>query len=88
MSIESHSPEAEIFTDSGGEDPASDFGDDLELNHFDGLPFSSRYYKLLEERKSLSVWRIRSQFEDTLQNNQLVIVSGVAQTGRSTEVRN
>uniref|UniRef100_A0A3Q2FKT4 DEAH (Asp-Glu-Ala-His) box polypeptide 32a n=1 Tax=Cyprinodon variegatus TaxID=28743 RepID=A0A3Q2FKT4_CYPVA len=86
MSIESYSPEAEIFTDSGGEDPASDFGDDLELNHFDGLTFSSRYYKLLEERKSLSVWRIRNQFEDALQNNQLVIVSGVAQTGRSTEI--
>lgn len=72
------------------ESPAEDtfgFGDDLELNQFDGLPFSSRYYKLLKERKTLSVWKVKCQFEDALANNQLVIVSGVAKTGRSTQVR-
>lgn len=63
------------------------FGDDLELNQFDGLPFSSRYYKLLQERKTLSVWRVRCEFEDALVNNQLVVVSGTAKTGRSTQVR-
>lgn len=62
------------------------FGDDLELNQFDGLPFSSRYYKLLKERKTLSVWKVRCQFEDALANNQLLIVSGTAKTGRSTQV--
>ncbi|XP_029695554.1 DEAD/H (Asp-Glu-Ala-Asp/His) box polypeptide 32a [Takifugu rubripes] len=62
------------------------FGDDLELNQFDGLPFSSRYYKLLKERKSLSVWRVRCEFEDALANNQMVIVSGAAKTGRSTQI--
>lgn len=62
------------------------FGDDLELNQFDGLPFSSRYYKLLKERKTLSVWRVRCEFEDALANNQMVIVSGAAKTGRSTQV--
>uniref|UniRef100_A0A3Q4MPU5 DEAH (Asp-Glu-Ala-His) box polypeptide 32a n=1 Tax=Neolamprologus brichardi TaxID=32507 RepID=A0A3Q4MPU5_NEOBR len=72
------------------ESPAEDtfgFGDDLELNQFDGLPFSSRYYKLLKERKTLSVWKVKCQFEDALANNQLVIVSGAAKTGRSTQVR-
>lgn len=71
------------------ESPAEDtfgFGDDLELNQFDGLPFSSRYYKLLKERKTLSVWKVRCQFEDALANNQLVIVSGAAKTGRSTQI--
>ncbi|XP_030256057.1 DEAD/H (Asp-Glu-Ala-Asp/His) box polypeptide 32a [Sparus aurata] len=62
------------------------FGDDLELNQFDGLPFSSRYYKLLQERKTLSVWRVRCEFEDALVNNQLVVVSGTAKTGRSTQI--
>ncbi|KAF7661475.1 hypothetical protein LDENG_00260930 [Lucifuga dentata] len=61
------------------------FGDDLELNQFDGLPFSSRYYKLLKERKSLPVWKARCEFKDALVNNQLVIVSGTAKTGRSTQ---
>ncbi|TMS22018.1 Disintegrin and metalloproteinase domain-containing protein 12 [Larimichthys crocea] len=69
--------------------PAEDsfgFGDDLELNQFDGLPFSSRYYKLLKERKTLPVWKVRCEFEDALVNNQLLIVSGTAKTGRSTQI--
>lgn len=68
-----------------GEDCAG-FGDDLELNQFDGLPFSSRYYKLLKERKTLSVWEVRSQFEESLVNNQVVVVSATAKSGRSTQV--
>lgn len=63
------------------------FGEDLELNQFDGLPFSSRYYQLLKERKTLPVWKARCEFEEALANNQLVIVSGTAKTGRSTQVR-
>uniref|UniRef100_A0A8C5B4K8 DEAH-box helicase 32 (putative) n=1 Tax=Gadus morhua TaxID=8049 RepID=A0A8C5B4K8_GADMO len=62
------------------------FGDDLELNQFDGLPFSSRYYKLLKERRELPVWRARGQFLDALVNNQLVLVSGSARTGQSTQI--
>ncbi|XP_068161094.1 DEAD/H (Asp-Glu-Ala-Asp/His) box polypeptide 32a [Antennarius striatus] len=62
------------------------FGDDLELNQFDGLPFSSRYYQLLEERKTLSVWKVRREFDEAVVNNQLVIVSGAARTGRSTQI--
>nr|XP_046233234.1 DEAD/H (Asp-Glu-Ala-Asp/His) box polypeptide 32a [Scatophagus argus] len=84
MSAENNSAEPE-----SEECPTEDsfgFGDDLELNQFDGLPFSSRYYKLLKERKTLSVWKVRCEFEDVLVNNQLVIVSGTAKTGRSTQI--
>ncbi|XP_067101181.1 putative pre-mRNA-splicing factor ATP-dependent RNA helicase DHX32 [Osmerus mordax] len=62
------------------------FGDDLELNQFDGLPFSSRYYKLLKERKTLAVWKARIELLDTLVNNKLVIVSGSTKTGKSTQI--
>lgn len=72
--------------DQVAEDPFG-FGADLELNRFDGLPFSSRYYQLLGERRRLSVWRARGQFEAALAHNQLLIVSGTAKTGRSTQVR-
>lgn len=58
-----------------------------ELNQFNGLPFSSRYYKVLKERKTLLVWRVRCKFEDALANNQMVVVSGAAQTGTSTQVK-
>ncbi|KAM6951504.1 DEAD/H (Asp-Glu-Ala-Asp/His) box polypeptide 32a [Aplochiton taeniatus] len=69
-----------------GEDEAIGFGADLELNQFDGLPFSSRYYKLLSERKTLSVWSVRVDFMELLVNNQIVIVSGHAKTGKSTQI--
>lgn len=89
MSEGNNPAEPDIYPESE-ECPAEDslgFGDDLELNQFDGLPFSSRYYKLLKERKTLPVWKVRCEFEDALVNNQLVIVSGTAKTGRSTQVR-
>lgn len=63
-----------------------DSDDLLELNQFDGLPFSSRYYKLLRERKGLPVWESKCEFMDTLINSQIVIVTGTAKTGQSTQV--
>uniref|UniRef100_A0A665WME9 DEAD-box helicase OB fold domain-containing protein n=1 Tax=Echeneis naucrates TaxID=173247 RepID=A0A665WME9_ECHNA len=66
-------PDIYLGSDEFPREDGPGFGDGLELNQFDGLPFSSRYYKLLKERKSLSVWKVRREFEDALANNQLVI---------------
>ncbi|CAM4712036.1 unnamed protein product [Leuciscus chuanchicus] len=63
-----------------------EFGDDLELNQFDGLPYSSRYYRLLQERKTLPVWKYRHEFMTLLEKNQIVIVSGTTKTGKSTQI--
>ncbi|KAB5562442.1 hypothetical protein PHYPO_G00017810 [Pangasianodon hypophthalmus] len=60
--------------------------DILEFNQFDGLPFSSRYYTLLEERKALPVWEAKCEFMDYITNNQLVIISGTVKTGQSTQI--
>ncbi|XP_069000643.1 putative pre-mRNA-splicing factor ATP-dependent RNA helicase DHX32 [Embiotoca jacksoni] len=60
--------------------------DILELNQFDGLPYSSRFYKLLEERKELPVWKAKCEFVDTLAKGQFVVVSGSAKTGRSSQI--
>ncbi|XP_067225845.1 DEAD/H (Asp-Glu-Ala-Asp/His) box polypeptide 32a isoform X2 [Chanodichthys erythropterus] len=67
-------------------DDLFEFGDDLELNQFDGLPYSSRYYRLLQERKTLPVWKYRHEFMTLLENNQIVIVSGTTKTGKSTQI--
>uniref|UniRef100_A0A8C8FPN0 Helicase ATP-binding domain-containing protein n=1 Tax=Oncorhynchus tshawytscha TaxID=74940 RepID=A0A8C8FPN0_ONCTS len=89
LHVDKHLMEKEICPDSETADCVEEafvFGEDLELNRFDGLPFSSRYYKLLQERQSLPVWKAREEFLDILVNNRLVIVSGTTKTGKSTQI--
>ncbi|XP_061611439.1 DEAD/H (Asp-Glu-Ala-Asp/His) box polypeptide 32a isoform X3 [Phyllopteryx taeniolatus] len=62
------------------------FGDELELNRFDGLPFSSRYYKLLAERRTLPMWTFRRRFDDALVHAQVLVVCAHADVGRSTQI--
>ncbi|XP_056623478.1 putative pre-mRNA-splicing factor ATP-dependent RNA helicase DHX32 [Triplophysa dalaica] len=79
------STDAEKLSESEGtKDIDSD--DLLELNQFDGLPFSSRYYKLLRERKGLPVWEAKCEFMDSLINHQIIMVPGTAKTGHSTQI--
>lgn len=63
-----------------------DYDDILELNQFDGLPYSSRFYKLLEERKELPVWKAKCDFMEALAKEQFVSVTGSARSGRSSQV--
>ncbi|KAG7228592.1 hypothetical protein INR49_013278 [Caranx melampygus] len=63
-----------------------EYDDILELNQFDGLPYSSRFYKLLKERKELPVWKAKCEFMDSLAKGQFVVVSGSAKTGRSSQI--
>ncbi|XP_055962643.1 putative pre-mRNA-splicing factor ATP-dependent RNA helicase DHX32 [Sorex fumeus] len=86
----SSSPEKRYFPDSldssdGGEDGALAC-EDLELNPFDGLPYSSRYYKLLKEREELPIWKEKYSFMENLLQNQVVIISGDAKCGKSSQV--
>lgn len=78
--------EGELKREEDSDSDLFEFGDDLELNQFDGLPYSSRYYRLLQERKTLPVWKHRHEFMTLLEKNQIVIVSGTTKTGKSTQI--
>ncbi|XP_059803691.1 putative pre-mRNA-splicing factor ATP-dependent RNA helicase DHX32 isoform X1 [Hypanus sabinus] len=73
----------EFGSDSGDEMLPCDT--DLEMNPFDGLPYSSRYYKLLQERKKLPVWEAKDAFMSSLVGNNFIILSGEACIGKSSQ---
>ncbi|XP_066410558.1 putative pre-mRNA-splicing factor ATP-dependent RNA helicase DHX32 [Molothrus aeneus] len=91
MEFLTFSPENHCFSElldgsDGDEEEILVCGEDLELNPFDGLPYSSRYYRLMKEREELPIWQEKCTFMETLLHNQIVIVSGDAKTGKSSQV--
>ncbi|XP_040847874.1 putative pre-mRNA-splicing factor ATP-dependent RNA helicase DHX32 [Ochotona curzoniae] len=84
------SPEKRYFPESLDSSDGDEEGvlacEDLELNPFDGLPYSSRYYKLLKEREDLPIWKEKYSFMENLLQSQVVIVSGDAKCGKSSQV--
>ena len=59
-----------------------------ELNPFTKKEFSSKYYDLLEKRKSLPIWHQKESFLQAFKDHQVLIVAGETGSGKTTQVSN
>ncbi|CAK8688575.1 unnamed protein product [Clavelina lepadiformis] len=69
-----------------GEDDELSTAESIELNPFDGLPYSSMYYELLKKRQSLPIWKAKDDFVLAVDDSPIVLITGRAGSGKSTQV--
>ncbi|XP_045818351.1 probable pre-mRNA-splicing factor ATP-dependent RNA helicase DEAH2 isoform X2 [Trifolium pratense] len=56
------------------------------INHWNGKPYSQRYYDILEKRKILPIWHHKDDFLQRLKNNQTLILVGETGCGKTTQI--
>ncbi|EDO05515.1 Helicase associated domain (HA2) family protein [Babesia bovis T2Bo] len=57
-----------------------------DINRFTNLPYSQRYYTILEKRRELPAWSARKNFVKLLRRNQVIILVGETGSGKTTQI--
>lgn len=70
----------DLAAESGGGSDSS------SVNPWTGVPFSSRYYDILEKRKNLPVYGFKSELEELIMKNQVLVVEGETGSGKTTQI--
>ncbi|WJX39018.1 RNA helicase [Trifolium repens] len=56
------------------------------INHWNGKPYSQRYFDILDKRKTLPVWHQKDDFLQVLKDNQTLILVGETGSGKTTQI--
>ncbi|UKJ88367.1 DEAD-box family helicase [Theileria orientalis] len=57
-----------------------------DINRWTNVPYSSRYYRLLEDRKKLPAWTARRNFIKLVKRNQVLVLVGETGSGKTTQM--
>lgn len=57
-----------------------------KVNPLTGIPFSKRYYEILNDRKKLPVFDFLNTLEEALEKTQVLIVEGETGSGKTTQI--
>ncbi|XP_045805555.1 probable pre-mRNA-splicing factor ATP-dependent RNA helicase DEAH2 [Trifolium pratense] len=56
------------------------------INHWNGKPYSARYYDIFDKRKTLPVWQQKDDFLQVFKDNQTLILVGETGSGKTTQI--
>eukprot|EP00771_Trimastix_marina_P000107 gnl/Trimastix_PCT/1112.p1 GENE.gnl/Trimastix_PCT/1112~~gnl/Trimastix_PCT/1112.p1 ORF type:complete len:737 (-),score=283.41 gnl/Trimastix_PCT/1112:659-2833(-) len=59
---------------------------DANINRWTHRPYSPHYFKLLEKRKTLPIFEHKSQFEELVRNNRIIVLVGETGSGKTTQI--
>lgn len=58
----------------------------LMKNPFTNIPYSQRYYKLLDNRSKLPAFKAREQFLELLETDDIIVIKGETGSGKTTQI--
>ena len=70
------SKKRKTFTSSPESDSDSTHSKNPQINKYTGKPYSTRYYEILNKRKSLPAFEAKNNIIKLLDENQILIIQG------------